>query len=211
LVVIAVTVFAGGCTQSDQIERYYVNKPPAGEADAENPHSEIQALAGPDVGPMARSGETVVKGPLRLLGAIVPRGRKYWFFKVTGPADAVAPHAERFTSFVRSIRFDGGEDAEPTWTLPEGWQQDPGRGMRLASIRLDPDDPTLEMSVIPLAFQGSDSDIYVLSNINRWRRQVGLGEIDSSRLAEGTTNIPLDGATAIMIDVTGGNTAAGTE
>jgi hypothetical protein len=205
--VVALTVLVGSCGQSDQIERYQVDKPPMREKDAESPHPGMDSLAGSNAGPMAGGGGGVAEGPVRLLGAIIPRGQKYWFFKVTGPPDALAPHAESFTAFVESIRFGAGDDAEPTWTLPDGWQQEPGSGMRLASIRLEPNDPTLVMSVIPLAFFESDGDAYVLSNVNRWRRQVGLSEIDSSQLSDETTTVSLDGATAVVVDLTGGNTA----
>jgi hypothetical protein len=38
----------------------------------------------------------------RMLGAIVPRGGSYWFYKLTGDAEAVAPEKESFVAFVKS-------------------------------------------------------------------------------------------------------------
>jgi len=172
LAVFALLGVLAGCGGEEEIERYYVDKPPAATKQ-------------------------------RLLGAIVPRGPQCWFFKMIGPADSVAPHAEGFTALVESIRFGEGEGTTPTWDLPEGWRQDPGRGMRLATIRPDPDDSALEMSVIPLPVRGPDIDGYVLSNVNRWRGQVGLDGIEAGRLAEQTTAVALGDATATIVDVTG--------
>jgi hypothetical protein len=38
----------------------------------------------------------------RLLGAIVPRDGRYWFYKLLGDAEAVAPEKESFVAFVKS-------------------------------------------------------------------------------------------------------------
>ncbi len=38
----------------------------------------------------------------RLLGAIVPRDGRYWFYKMMGDAEAVAPEKESFVAFVKS-------------------------------------------------------------------------------------------------------------
>jgi hypothetical protein len=195
---------SGGCRRSDQIERYTVSKSLggskslAGKADDDSPASSAAHASGfhhPRV--TAETNE-------RLLGAIVPHGSQCWFFKVIGPAEAVGRHAGDFTKFVRSIRFDKGEPGgPPTWSLPKGWQQEPASGMRLATIKLDPDDRSLEMSVIPLAMRGGDVTEYVLSNVNRWRGQVGEPEIDARQLASETTRVDLDGATATVVDATG--------
>jgi len=172
LAVFALLGVLAGCGGEEEIERYYVDKPPAATKQ-------------------------------RLLGAIVPRGPQCWFFKMIGPADAVGPHAEGFTALVKSIRFGEGEGTTPTWALPEGWHQDAGRGMRLATIRPDPDDPALEMSVIPLPLRGDDVEEYVLANVNRWRAQVGLGAIEAGRLAAETTAIELGDTTATVVYVEG--------
>jgi len=190
-------ILLGGCRRNDRIERYTVDKPSTPEADRDGSPSHAEDPAGLDQPAAPQTS-------LRLLGAIVPYGSRCWFFKGVGPAAAVAPHADKFNALVRSIRFDEGQpDDGPTWDLPDGWQQEPGRGMRRATIRLDPADPTLEISVIPLAMRDADAEAYVLSNVNRWRRQVGLPEIEAGRLADETTRVELDGATATVVDLVG--------
>jgi hypothetical protein len=43
----------------------------------------------------------------RMLGAVVPHGGQTWFFKMTGPADAVGRQRDAFEAFLKSVRFDG--------------------------------------------------------------------------------------------------------
>jgi hypothetical protein len=43
-----------------------------------------------------------------ILGAVVPRGREQWFFKMTGPADVVGRQKSAFEAFLKSVRFEGG-------------------------------------------------------------------------------------------------------
>jgi hypothetical protein len=38
----------------------------------------------------------------KLLGAIVPRGERYWFYKLLGDSDAVGPEKESFVAFAKS-------------------------------------------------------------------------------------------------------------
>jgi hypothetical protein len=44
----------------------------------------------------------------RIVGAVLPRGGQTWFFKMSGPAEAVAKQKPAFEAFVKSVRFEGG-------------------------------------------------------------------------------------------------------
>jgi len=46
--------------------------------------------------------------PLRLVGAVVRRGSQSWFYKLLGPAPAVAAHRDAFVKFVQSARYTRG-------------------------------------------------------------------------------------------------------
>src|SRR5688572_11637373 len=65
---------------------------------------------------------TEVPEPLRLgkdrmLAAMVPQSDQTWFFKVTGPEQAVGLIAADFRKFVESIEF---ADGKPVWSeLPD--------------------------------------------------------------------------------------------
>lgn len=43
----------------------------------------------------------------RLLGVVLPRSQKTWFFKMMGPADLVEKQKPTFEAFMRSVTFDG--------------------------------------------------------------------------------------------------------
>jgi len=65
---------------------------------------------------------TTPGGPkVRMLAAIIDRGRQVWFFKLMGPDTVVGPQKEKFDAFIRSIRFEGaqsrGEQSAPTGRL----------------------------------------------------------------------------------------------
>lgn len=93
-----------------------------------------------------------------------------WFFKLTGPESAVAAQSEAFQRLVASVSLSE-EDA--TWTLPDGWTQQPASQMRYATLTIPAGDPPLEVSVSKLPLFAERTE-YLLQNINRWRGQLGL-------------------------------------
>lgn len=64
------------------------------------------------------------------------------------------------------------------WTVPAGWRELPGEGMRFATLLLDEGDPPLELTVTALGLGAGN----LLENINRWRGQVGLAAIQAAEL-----------------------------
>jgi len=135
-----------------------------------------------------------------MLAAIVLRADKAWFFKVVGPDAQVARQADAVRSLLRSVRF---VDEKPQWTLPEGWRQKAGSGMRFATLEFGPADKPLELTVIPLGVPPGESSAYVLSNVNRWRQQLQLPPIAAGELDKQTEKIALDGTTATAVDLRG--------
>lgn len=101
-----------------------------------------------------------------------------WFFKMLGPDSAVAAQAESFTKLIRSVQF--GPEGKPKWTLPEGWAERAESGLRLATIEI-PGEPKLEISVMSLPATDPGSPEYLLSNLNRWRGQLGLENVDGAK------------------------------
>jgi hypothetical protein len=168
-----------GCKEDDQIRTYRIRKPSrVNEPTADQPQD-------------------------RLLAAIVPHGTRTWFFKVTGRAGALDEHIDVFRTFVKSVRFSDGEDSAPTWTLPPGWQQQPASGMRFATLHLGTEKERFELTVIPLPSPPQDAAVYTLSNINRWRRQLGLSPLSAQEVAGQTERLSLDGAAATMVSILG--------
>jgi len=154
-----------------------------------------------------------------MLAAVIPRPGQSWFFKLVGPEKIVAKQREPFLALVRSIRL-GSDNGPPQWDLPEGWSQQPGSGMRYATIRPVPEEPSVELSVIPLPTAGGNETDYVLSNINRWRNQLGLSAIaateldaapslDESRATDTIIRVPLENdIAAIFVNLSGSRSAS---
>ena len=173
-----------GCQKQDEITRYTVKKllPVEKEAAAD-------PSARDDVFPMSRSGDqqepSADQGPPdrdRMLAAIVPHGKMAWFFKMTGPREAVADKMEDFLLIIGSLKFAEGNDSPPEWKLPEGWTSEKGNGLRFATLRVKSADELLEATVIPLPAEDPTAADYVLSNVNRWCEQLGIPAIKKSDL-----------------------------
>lgn len=134
--------------------------------------------------------------PTRLLGAIFQREGASWFFKLSGPADVVKQLDEPFHNFVRSVRFTNMADKPITWTVPEDWKPSKGNQFTYAAFSVGPENNRLELTV---SRAGGD----LLQNINRWRGQIGLGELSPAQLAAETKQIDVNGAKATLVDFLG--------
>lgn len=118
--------------------------------------------------------ESLLPGDQRLVAAMVPRGQKVWFFKIMGPEDAVSTVADQVKDFVSDVKFN--DEGEPILDeLPEGWKRTAASMMRFATININTEDKQLDFSISTLAAPEEGWDPYVKLNVDRWRKQVGLG------------------------------------
>ena len=141
--------------------------------------------------------------PDRTLGGIILRQQTGWFFKLTGPNEPVNNQLKAFRGLIESVRFSEIPDAPPAWTTPVGWDQQPGSGIRFATLVICPENPRLEVSVTPLAITIQDHDRYVLENINRWRNELGLKPTSLAQLPSHATFIDLGDVTAYLMNDAG--------
>jgi hypothetical protein len=156
----------------------------------------------------------------RILVAMVKDGDVSWFMKMTGEQQAVAGRKSQFVEFLKSITFDySGHDsapeftanptppssvnAKPAWTVPPHWKEVPPTEMLLAKFFVagqGEDTAEVTVSVFPGDVGGPHA------NINRWRRQIGLPELDE----QGTKQLvePLNAGTgeAMLVDMRGTTT-----
>lgn len=65
------------------------------------------------------------------------------------------------------------------WSMPKGWTQTPGGGMRFATLTPPTSVGKAECSVICLPGQAGGE----LANVNRWRGQIGLEPLDEKGIA----------------------------
>jgi len=189
-----------GCSKRDQITSYRVPKPhvlrETNSVEPASPGDESDRRAAP-----------AASEPARLLAATVIRGERAWFFKLSGPRDKIDPHAEAFAQFVASIRFEGEDDAQPVWKLPDGWSQAPAAGsMRFATLSIG--SSGAELSVIPLPKTIDDDRQYLLQNVNRWRRQVSLPPLAEGELDAAMREVAIGDDQAFLVDFVGTQSGA---
>lgn len=139
-------------------------------------------------------------GKERMLAAMVPVGDEAWFFKVTGPLDAMGGIESAYRQFVESVEFDGeGPDVAE---LPEGWRLGPKKPMRFASIDVETPSKQLDISISKLGRQ-EDWDSFVVMNVNRWRGQLGLPP-STEKWAGGTElNVAAADGESVWVDLVG--------
>jgi hypothetical protein len=164
----------------------------------------------------------------RILGVIQQRNGVTWFFKMTGDAGLVGQQKPAFEAFLKSLTFTaaaplaglppghpaiGGGDmnapmmpagsagaGKPAWAVPAGWQEVPASQFLLAGYSIaDTNGAKAEVNVAELSGNGGG----LLSNVNRWRGQIGLGPVDESDLAKLTMSMDVTGGQATLVDLTG--------
>jgi hypothetical protein len=86
------------------------------------------------------------------------------------------------------------------WTVPDGWEERPGAGMRVASYAVKaPDGRSADISVVALE-GGAGGE---LENVNRWRNQVGLDAIGESGLSGTRTVVPAGSRQVTLYEMAG--------
>ena len=130
----------------------------------------------------------------RMLAAIIPADEKYfWSVKLAGPTETVTALEADFNAFVKSIKAGNDSAVAPTFTPPAGWETAPAKQMRLATFRKN----GVEMYLSTPTGGGH------LGNVNRWRDQVGLRDIQQAELKDALTEIKLGDKTAYTVDLRG--------
>ena len=92
----------------------------------------------------------------------------------------------------------------PEWTIPEGWREQPAGPMRRATFAIGgPGDGSAEVAVT--AFPGDLGGL--LANVNRWRRQLGLGPVGEAQLGSITDTETVAGRDHTLVRVDGNGEA----
>ncbi|PIR19528.1 MAG: hypothetical protein COV48_01505 [Elusimicrobia bacterium CG11_big_fil_rev_8_21_14_0_20_64_6] len=85
------------------------------------------------------------------------------------------------------------------WTLPSGWKEVPGTGMRLATL-VPPGGLKTEGTVVSLPGDSGGE----LANANRWRGQIGLPATDEAGVAAARTKLTTKAGPVSVYDFTSG-------
>lgn len=146
----------------------------------------------------------------RTIAAILPQKDQAWFFKIMGRKSAVDSIDDTFREFVENIEF---EDGKPNLdSVPSDWRKGADRTMRFASYDINTPVQQLDLSVSQLSRMDDWSE-FVVMNVNRWRKQVGLSdskeEWASAETMTWSGSDEFADAPAIWVDVTGRPTDSG--
>ncbi len=145
---------------------------------------------------------TALKASDRMLAAIIPEGDQVWFYKLTGPKDAIEFAEGDIRKFIAAAKF---ADGQPQFgELPNDWvQETEKRPMRFATLLINTPSKQLELAISSLPKSG-DWDEQVALNVNRWRGQMKLA--DSPDRWAGATELQLDQPTdppSVWVDLEG--------
>lgn len=146
-------------------------------------------------------------GTVAVVTAFVHRSDASWFYRFSGDAEVVTGQKAAFEGFLKSVRLKevaaaaeaGPEVGGFKWQVPAGWKALAAGQMQVAKFAVPERGPAkaeVSVSIFPSDTGG------MLGNVNRWRRQIGLGDITQAELP--TVAVPLDPklSGAMLVDVT---------
>jgi len=146
----------------------------------------------------------------RMLGFLLELPAAAIFLKFVGPASVVEANQGAFLELAASIAIaahGGGQAPEPppasdgrptfTWTLPASWEPRQGSAMRVVTVGPRGAAKT-ECYLFFLPGDGGGID----ANINRWRDQVGQGDLTAQEIAA-LERIDVLGTKAVLLKAQG--------
>ncbi len=174
------------------------------------------------------------KEKTRILAAVQRRDGVAWFFKMTGDDELVAQQKPAFIEFLKSLAFTAAPaqpelppshppidasmmaaqagattpsgQAKPDWQVPAGWQEAPGGQFLVAKFLLTgADNAQAAVNVSMSTGEGGG----LAGNVNRWRGQIGLGELPEADVNKLATSADIPGGKAMFVDMTGTDARSG--
>ncbi|MBC8095881.1 MAG: hypothetical protein H7Y43_08715, partial [Akkermansiaceae bacterium] len=91
-------------------------------------------------------------------------------------------------------------EGQPKWQVPSGWQEISGGQFLVAKFLLT-GDAGVQAAVNVSASAGDGGGL--ASNVNRWRRQIGLSEQSEADISKQATSVELSGGKGTQVDMTG--------
>lgn len=92
-----------------------------------------------------------------------------------------------------------GSGPQLTCETPPGWTSAPASGMRKLAFAVRDGERAVEVTAIDLAASAGG----LLPNVNRWRKQIQLGEITQEELDQAVTSIPAAGGEGQYVELLG--------
>lgn len=162
------------------------------------------------------------KSPLRVLVAMLDREGTGWFFKMTGPDAVVEAQKPAFLEFLKSVAFrnsgadtttavgsaaaESASDGKPTWSVPAGWQEAAAGQFLVAKFTIAGEgNAQAAVNVSMSAGEGGG----LVSNVNRWRRQLGLDDQSPDEILKAVTHLETSAGKAMAVEMAGTDAKSG--
>ena len=147
-----------------------------------------------------------------MYGTLLVRSGGTLFVKMVGPGSEVRSQRDNFMRFCASIEARGAANVGKSkpqvqskfaWTAPESWVKQGPRDMREVSYSFGAaDEGVCYVSVFGGGVGG------ITANVNRWRKQVGLGDMSAKEIGE-LPQLDVLGGKATMFEASGAFTGMG--
>jgi hypothetical protein len=143
---------------------------------------------------MPRNQTPPASGPRRILGAVIPLEAGCYFLKATDSPERVEPLLADFYDIVSNFTVQK-ETGRPDGTLPSGWTMNLRNDIAMAEFVSPESKGSVKFTVTVLGMPpASDWNSYLLSNINRWRGQLNLPDLDGSTLSDALVTVERAGS-----------------
>ena len=149
--------------------------------------------------------------PDKIVTVMIHRPGASWFYKLSGDTTTVEAQRAAFLDFIKSVKLDESAPSEeaPARTsvaasafeklAPKEWKPLPAGQMQLAKFEV----PEVQGGKAQVSVSMFDNDTGgTLANVNRWRRQIGLGEITAAQLSEVTSPLDAKRPDSLLINLT---------
>jgi hypothetical protein len=225
---------AGGDLNNVNRWRGQVGLGPLTEADLATAGMSVQ-IEGQSAQMYDQAGENAGSGEkTRILGAILRREGVAWFFKMTGDDELVAQEKPAFVKLLESLKFNVAEQpglppshppvqaastsptaapgsgqgsaSSPEWQVPAGWQESAAGQFLAAKFVINAE--TNAQATVNVSVSSGDGGGWA-GNVNRWRKQLGLGELADAELKNATTALETGAGRASVVDISGTDARSG--
>jgi hypothetical protein len=149
--------------------------------------------------------------PDKIVTVMIHRPGASWFYKLSGDSATVDAQRPVFIDFIKSVKLDesAASAAAPAnveaggsgfaKVAPKDWQALPAGQMQLAKFAV----PEVQGGKAQVSVSMFDNDTGgTLANVNRWRGQIGLGEITAAQLSEVTSPLDAKLPRAVLVNLT---------
>lgn len=144
--------------------------------------------------PTSNATPAATAGPRRILGAVIPMESGCYFLKATDAPDKLDPLLGDFHDIVTKFTIDPNT-GKPELDLPEGWRMNPRNDVAMAEFVAPESAGSVKFTVTVLGMPPADDwNAYLLSNINRWRGQLKLPDIDTNGLNDALISVDRPGS-----------------